>query len=112
MTLEALQGDPDGEGYALDTTTSGVTLEAITPHGLYNGVQTIRQLLPAWITSSSVQPGPWTMPVVQIADYPRYAYRGLMLDIARHYESPVGCRAAHRPGRGIQDQHPASAPER
>jgi hexosaminidase len=84
-----LQGDPDGEGYALDTTTSGVTLEAVTPHGLYNGVQTIRQLLPAWINSSSVQPGPWTMPVVQITDYPRYAYRGLMLDIARHYESPA-----------------------
>ena len=83
-----LQGDPDGEGYQLDTTTSGVTLEAITPHGLYNGVQMIRQLLPAWITSSSVQPGPWTMPVVHITDYPRYTYRGLMLDIARHYEPP------------------------
>jgi hexosaminidase len=83
-----LQGDPDGEGYALGVATSGVTLEALTPHGLYNGVQTLRQLLPAWITSSSVQPGPWTMPVVQITDYPRYTYRGLMLDIARHYEPP------------------------
>jgi hexosaminidase len=83
-----LQGDPDGEGYQLDTTTSGVTLEAISPHGLYNGIQTIRQLLPAWITSSSSSPGPWTMPVVQITDYPRYIYRGVMLDIARHYEPP------------------------
>ncbi len=83
-----LQADPDGEGYQLDTTAGGVTLEAITTHGLYNGVQTIRQLLPAWITSSSVQPGPWTMPVVQITDYPRYTYRGLMLDIARHFEPP------------------------
>ncbi|HEV2375592.1 MAG TPA: beta-N-acetylhexosaminidase, partial [Streptosporangiaceae bacterium] len=84
-----LQGDPDGEGYQLDTTTTGVTLEAITTHGLYNGIQTIRQLLPAWITSSSVEPGPWTMPVVQITDFPRYTYRGLMLDIARHYETPA-----------------------
>ena len=83
-----LQADPDGEGYQLNTTTTGVTLEAITAHGLYNGIQTIRQLLPAWITSSSVQPGPWTMPVVQITDYPRYTYRGLMLDIARHFEPP------------------------
>src|SRR5215469_17132194 len=83
-----LQGDPDGEGYQLGVTTAGVTLEAITTHGLYNGIQTIRQLLPAWVTSSSVQPGPWTMPVVQITDYPRYTYRGLMLDIARHYEPP------------------------
>jgi hexosaminidase len=83
-----LKADPDGEGYQLDTTTSNVTLEAPTPHGLYNGVQTIRQLLPAWITSSSLRPGPWTMPVVQITDYPRYTYRGVMLDIARHYEPP------------------------
>src|SRR6266571_2045987 len=83
-----LQADPDGEGYQLDTTAGGVTLEAPTTHGLYNGLQTIRQLLSAWITSSSVQPGPWTMPVVRITDYPRYTYRGLMLDIARHYEPP------------------------
>jgi hexosaminidase len=83
-----LQADPDGEGYQLATTTGGVTLEAKTAHGLYNGVQTIRQLLPPWITSPSVQPGPWTMPVVQITDYPRYTYRGVMLDIARHYEPP------------------------
>jgi hexosaminidase len=83
-----LQADPDGEGYQLNVTTTGVTLEAKTTHGLFNGIQTIRQLLPAWITSSSVQPGPWTMPVVTITDYPRYVYRGLMLDIARHYETP------------------------
>jgi len=84
-----LQADPDGEGYQLDTTTGGVTLEGTTPHGLYDGVQTIRQLLSTWITSSSVMPGPWTMPVVRITDYPRYTYRGVMLDIARHYETPA-----------------------
>jgi hexosaminidase len=83
-----LQADPDGEGYQLDTTTSGITLEAITPHGLFNGIQTIRQLFAPWIASSSVQPGPWTVPVVRITDYPRYTYRGVMLDIARHYEPP------------------------
>ena len=97
-----LQADPDGEGYQLGATTSNVTLEAPTPHGLYNGVQTIRQLLPAWITSSSLEPGPWTMPVVRITDYPRYTYRGLMLDIARHYEPPsaveqlIGQAAAYK----------------
>jgi hexosaminidase len=83
-----LAADPDGEGYQLNTTTTGVTLEALTAHGLYSGIQTIRQLLPAWIMTSSVQPGPWTMPVVTITDYPRYVYRGVMLDIARHYEPP------------------------
>ena len=84
----AVSGDSDGEGYRLTVTTAGVALDAATPHGLYNGIQTIRQLLPAWIASQSVTPGPWTIPAVRISDYPRYAYRGVMLDIARHYETP------------------------
>ena len=74
------------EGYQLVATTSGVKIEAPTAHGLYNGIQTFRQLLPAWVNSPAVLPGPWTTPVVAITDYPRYAYRGLLLDIARHYE--------------------------
>jgi hexosaminidase len=74
------------EGYQLITTTAGVKIEAPTAHGLYDGIQTFRQLLPAWINSPAVVPGPWTTPVVTITDYPRYAYRGLLLDIARHYE--------------------------
>jgi hexosaminidase len=85
----AVPGDPDGEGYRLTVTPAGVTLTAATAHGLYNGVQTIRQLLPVWINRPSAMPGPWTMPAVQIADHPRYTYRGVMLDIARHYESPA-----------------------
>jgi hexosaminidase len=76
------------EGYQLTTTTSGVTIEAPTAHGLYDGIQTFRQLLPPWIESSTVRPGPWTTPVVSITDYPRYSYRGVLLDIARHYEPP------------------------
>jgi hexosaminidase len=83
-----LSGDPDGEGYQLDVSGRGVTLEAPTPHGLYNGVQTIRQLLPPWIASPTTRPGPWTMAAVRITDFPRYTYRGLMVDIARHYETP------------------------
>jgi len=84
-----LAGDPDGEGYQLTVTASGATLEAPTPHGLFNGVQTIRQLLPGWIESRTVQPGPWSMPAATLVDYPRYRYRGLMLDIARHFETPA-----------------------
>ena len=84
-----LNGDRFGEGYQLKVTTTTVTLTATTVHGLFNGVETIRQLLPGWVASSTSQSGPWTMPVVQITDYPRYAYRGMMLDIARHYQSPA-----------------------
>jgi hexosaminidase len=85
----AVPGDPDGEGYRLSVTPNGVVLAASSAHGLYNGIQTIRQLLPVWIDSPSARPGPWTMPDVQIMDHPRYTYRGVMLDIARHYESPA-----------------------
>src|SRR5215472_3707299 len=77
----AVAGDPDGEGYRLNVTPGTVRLSAVTAHGLYNGIQTIRQLLPVWIDSPSAMPGPWTMPAVNISDYPRYTYRGVMLDI-------------------------------
>jgi hexosaminidase len=77
------------EGYDLITTGSSATIEAPTAHGLYNGIQTLRQLLPPWIGSAKVAPGPWTTPAVTITDYPRYSYRGVMLDIGRHYESPA-----------------------
>jgi hexosaminidase len=80
--------DHSGEGYRLDVTTHGVQLKARTTHGLFDGVQTIRQLLPAQIASPTERPGPWMMPAVHITDYPRYGYRGLMLDIGRHYEPP------------------------
>src|SRR5689334_3676181 len=85
----ALQPDTTGEGYVLDASPSRVTVTATTPHGLYDGVQTIRQLLPVWIDSPSLEPGPWTIPSVHIVDYPRYAYRGVMLDIARHFQTPA-----------------------
>lgn len=84
-----LGDNPGGEGYQLDVTRQGVSLRAPTAHGLFNGVQTIRQLLSPWITSTTVRPGPWTMRAVHVVDHPRYKYRGLMLDIARHYQTPA-----------------------
>ena len=76
------------EGYVLDAGTARVTLAAAMPHGLFNGLQTIRQLLPARIESRTTASGPWTIPSVHIVDHPRYAYRGFMLDIARHFQTP------------------------
>src|SRR3954453_9338024 len=83
-----LGSDPLHEGYQLSVAKNHVTLVAPRAHGLFDGVQTIRQLLPGRITSRTQQSGPWTMPAVSITDYPRYGYRGLMLDIARHYRTP------------------------
>ena len=83
-----LGADTLHEGYQLTVTSDHVTLVAPKAAGLFNGVQTIRQLLPASIAATSVHAGPWTVPAVSVTDYPRYAYRGFMFDIARHYESP------------------------
>jgi hexosaminidase len=84
-----LSGSPrlGREGYEVDANHGRVELRAGTPEGLFRGVQTLRQLLPARVESSSVQPGPWTIPAVEIADRPRYAWRGAMLDVARHFFS-------------------------
>jgi hexosaminidase len=80
------------EGYRLDVTSSGVQLRASAPAGLFYGVQTLRQLLSPWIESSKVQPGPWKMPAVHITDSPRYSYRGVMLDIGRHFQPPAAVK--------------------
>lgn len=86
-TPAALAGHADG--YQLEVTPQGVQLSAPSPTGLYYGVQTIRQLLPGWIDGARRTAGPWTMPAVSITDYPRYEYRGVMVDIARHFEPPA-----------------------
>jgi hexosaminidase len=76
------------EGYHLEVTKNKVTLSAFTPEGLFRGIQTIRQLLPAEIEKSSVVTGTdWSMPCSSITDYPAYSWRGMMLDVARHFIS-------------------------
>jgi len=77
----------DGEAYSLAVGFSGVELAADTPEGLFRGVQTLRQLLPAPIEKigDGVVAGPWTAPGVRIEDRPRWRWRGSMLDVARHF---------------------------
>jgi hexosaminidase len=81
----ALGAETGPEGYCLHVTPEGVLLSAAAPAGLFYGVQTIRQLLPAAIERKAVQPGPWQLPAGKINDAPRYAWRGMMLDVARHF---------------------------
>ncbi|BBH65167.1 beta-N-acetylhexosaminidase [Actinoplanes sp. OR16] len=77
-----------GEAYRLDVGEDRVDLTAGTPAGLNNGVQTLRQLLPAAIDAGTVQQAAWIIPGGRIDDEPRYAYRGAMLDLARHFHTP------------------------
>jgi hexosaminidase len=73
------------EGYKLSVKTNRITLEAQTPQGIFYGIQTIRQLLPAQIERPFLSNVAWTVPCVEIEDAPRFGYRGLMLDVSRHF---------------------------
>lgn len=73
------------EGYRLDSGRHGVTITARKPAGLFHGVQTLRQLLPAAVEKDSVQQGPWLVAGGTIKDTPRYGWRGAMLDVSRHF---------------------------
>jgi hexosaminidase len=67
------------EGYELSITTDSVQLSASRPAGLFYGVQTLRQLLPTYAS------GTVSLPALSIRDIPRFAWRGAMLDVARHF---------------------------
>jgi hexosaminidase len=77
------------EGYELTVSADSVRITANAPAGLFHGVQTVRQLLPAAIESQLNQgrraAAVWTIPAGQITDRPRFAWRGAMLDVARHF---------------------------
>jgi hexosaminidase len=73
------------EGYRLTVEPRGVVLAARTPAGLFRGTQTLRQLLPSAIDAGRRRRGPWHVPVLTIHDRPRFAWRGMMLDVARHF---------------------------
>jgi hexosaminidase len=74
------------EGYELHVTSDSARLIANRPAGLFRGIQTIRQLLPAEIESEVGQERyDWTIPALSITDQPRFAYRGAMLDVSRHF---------------------------
>lgn len=76
------------EGYRLLITPKEATLYARTPAGMFMAVQTIRQLLPVSAEQKGLQPVKrLSLPSVAIADQPAYAYRGMMLDVSRHFFS-------------------------
>jgi hexosaminidase len=73
------------EGYRLDTSEAGATITAAGPAGLFYGVQSLRQLFPPSLEKRSVQSAPWQAVAATITDRPRFAWRGAMLDVARHF---------------------------
>ncbi len=83
----SLRAQPKGnpEAYTLDVTPRGVRIEACGAAGLFYGVQTLLQLLPPGIESLTRRNVAWTAPSVRIEDAPRFAWRGLLLDVSRHF---------------------------
>lgn len=75
---------PD-EGYRLDVAPGGIAVAASTERGFLYALQTLRQLLPADPKTAADPVAEWRVPAVRIADAPRFAYRGLMLDVARYF---------------------------
>ncbi|WP_053665585.1 beta-N-acetylhexosaminidase [Streptomyces sp. MMG1121] len=85
IRLHLAKGGFGAEGYRLQSGAGGVTITASAPAGLFHGVQTLRQLLSPAVEKKTVQAGPWRIAGGTVEDRPRYAYRGAMLDVARHF---------------------------
>jgi len=80
---DATLGD---EGYTLTVNSDSVRITARQPAGLFRGSQTLRQLLPFQVESHmQLSDIPWTVPAVEVTDRPRFAWRGTMLDVSRHF---------------------------
>ncbi len=71
------------EGYTLSVTPKEVVIRAPTPAGLFYGVQTLLELLPS--QAASTDKAAIRVPCVQIEDQPRFKWRGMMLDVSRHF---------------------------
>ena len=78
---EKVQSPAEDESYVLEVRSSGATLEAATTVGALRGLETVLQLVEADSTG-------WWIPAVRIADQPRFAWRGLLIDVGRHWEPP------------------------
>lgn len=77
-----LPGWQRAESYKLTVTSSGIELAAPAQHGLFNGAQTLAQLIPPAGKSE------WQLPACEVRDFPRFQWRGLLLDPARHFLPP------------------------
>jgi hexosaminidase len=79
IASDKLIGD---EGYRLNIDVTGITILANTDKGIFYGLQSLLQLLPGYRTNELLQ-----LPLLKITDYPRFKWRGIMLDVSRHFFS-------------------------
>ena len=86
LKVNSKLSDLGTEGYILNAGQDKILIEGVEPGGVFYGVQSLRQLLPVEIESAStVKEKEWSVPCVEIEDYPRFPWRGFMLDVGRHF---------------------------
>jgi hexosaminidase len=87
IVLSLLHSSDFGEeGYRLEVRPERILISANTSQGLFYGIQTIRQMLPLEIESKKIQRKVnWQVPVSDITDYPHFPWRGMHLDVSRHF---------------------------
>ncbi len=86
LTTRDAPAELGAEGYELVIGTNSALVRAPAQAGLFYGAQTLLQLLPPEVFAASpVKDVKWTLPCVRIDDQPRFAWRGLMLDVSRHF---------------------------
>jgi len=74
------------EGYVIGhNNRKTISIQANHPHGIFNGIQSFLQLLPNEASDKGGKRDEWLIPVITIQDKPRFAYRGMHLDVARHF---------------------------
>lgn len=71
------------EGYVLNVSPSAITIRANTKAGIFYGLQSIIQTLPQVRTNAAL-----VVPCMQVTDYPRFKWRGMHLDVSRHFFTP------------------------
>lgn len=86
LKLEPTQAGQNLEGYTLSAKREGVRITSGSSAGLFYGVQTLLELLPAEaLAGRPVSTNRWELPCVTIEDQPRFHWRGLLLDVGRHF---------------------------
>ena len=87
LFLEAIGEDYGEEGYRIEVNPGKAQIYAHTPVGVFYGIQTLRQLLPVEIENREAVPDmTWEIPYITLMDYPRFPWRGYLLDEARHFQ--------------------------
>lgn len=80
IILKINKANANNEAYQLSINEKNITISASSESGIFHGIQTLRKSIPIDKSGNDIN-----LPAVKINDYPRFAYRGAMLDVGRHY---------------------------